>query len=370
MEDAIVNKFSHLIKSCNHYILASALGLSLLGIFCLISVTRNKETFLSREVLIQSVALILGLLAAYAILILGYRYFMNLEKILYISSILLLLTVYIPGLGAAFYGSRSWIDLGFVTFQPSEIVKITFVILMAAYLSRSGASLSTVKGILMAALYGLPFILIVSKEDFGSGCVFCAIWIFMVFCSGLDLKVIGRIALVFILLLPMFYFFLAGYQKERIDAFLHPDNLDLPGNYQVWNSKVAIGSGGLYGKGYMQGTQSALGFLPVPESDFIFAAAVEELGFIGGIAILFLFGLFLFHSLKVTKYAKDLQGTLIGAGLVGMYFFQAFENIAMTMGLMPVTGITLPFLSYGGSSMISAIMGVGFLLSVSCRQKI
>lgn len=370
MEDAIVNKFSHLVKHCDHYILASALGLSLLGIFSLESITRTNETFLSREVLIQSVALSLGVAASAVILILGYRYFMNLEKIIYIFSILFLLTVYIPGLGASFYGSRSWIDLGFVTFQPSEIVKITFVILMASYLSRSGASLSNVKGILLAALYGLPFILIVSKEDFGSGCVFCMIWIFMVFCSGLDLKIIGRMALVFMALLPMFYFFLAGYQKERIDAFLHPDNLDLPGNYQVWNSKVAIGSGGFFGKGYMQGTQSSLGFLPVPESDFIFAATVEELGFLGGMIILFLFGLFLYHSLKVTKYAKDLQGTLIGAGLVGMYFFQAFENIAMTMGFMPVTGITLPFLSYGGSSMISAIMGVGFLLSISCRQKL
>lgn len=370
MEGANVNKFSHLFKRCNHHILIPAVTLSLLGIAILASITRNNETFPSREVLIQSVALILGLAASSVILMLGYRYFMNLEKIIYISSILFLLTVYLPGLGASFYGSRSWIDLGFITFQPSEIVKITFIILMASYLARSGASLSNASGIIKAALYGLPFILIVSKEDFGSGCVFCAIWLFMVFCSGLDLRIIGRLALVFLFLLPMLYFFLAGYQKERIDAFLHPDNLDLPGNYQVWNSKVAIGSGGFYGKGYLQGTQSSLGFLPVPESDFIFAATVEELGFLGGCMILFLFGVFLYHGLKTARYAKDLQGALLAAGLVGMYFFQAFENIAMTMGLMPVTGITLPFLSYGGSAMLSSILGIGFLLSVSCRQKI
>ena len=163
---------------------------------------------------------------------------------------------------------------------------------------------------------------------------------------------------------------MADYQKDRIDAFLDPDDLDLPGNYQVWNSKVAIGSGGFFGKGYMEGTQSSLGFLPVPESDFIFAAAAEELGFIGGIIIIGLFALLIYRSLKITRYAKDLQGALTAAGLTGMFFFQSFENIAMTMGLMPVTGITLPFMSYGGSSMLSSWMGIGLLLSISCRQKI
>lgn len=365
-----MNKFSHLFKRCDHFILVSALMLSVYGILVLASVTRNSGIFLSREVLIQSAALIIGLAAASVILMMGYRYFVEPEKFIYIAALILLLLVYIPGLGSSVNGSRSWIYLGFVSFQPSEAVKIAFVLLMASYLSRSSESLSTAKGILSAALYGLPFILLVSKEDFGSGCVFCAIWIFMVFCSGLELKIIGRLALVFTLLLPMFYFFLAGYQKDRIDAFFHPEDLDLPGNYQVWNSKVAIGSGGFAGKGFTNATQSTLGFLPVPESDFIFASAVEALGFIGGIAILTLFAILILRSMKITKYAKDLQGALTGAGLSGMFFFQSFENIAMSMGLMPVTGITLPFMSYGGSSMLSAWMGVGLLLSVSCRQKL
>lgn len=365
-----MQKFYHLLKKSNHYILLSSVILSLSGIAAVASLNRGNGTFLSREVLIQSVALILGLISASAILMMGYRYFTNLEKIIYISSMILLLSVYIPGLGTTFNGSRSWIDFGFITFQPSELVKITFIVLMSSYLSRANKSLSSIRGIALAAVYGLPFILIVSKEDFGSGCVFCAIWIFMVFCSGLDLKVIGRFALVFILMIPMFYFFMAGYQKDRIDAFLNPEDLDLPGNYQVWNSKIAIGSGGFFGKGYMNGTQGHLGFLPVPESDFIFASLVEETGFIGGIVILILFSILMYHTLKTAKYARDLQGTLICAGLAGMFFFQSFENIAMTMGLMPVTGITLPFMSYGGSSLLSAMTGVGFLLSVSTRQKI
>lgn len=365
-----MDKFIYILKRCNHFISTIPIILSLVGIFGLASITYEKGTFLSREVLIQSVALILGLLITGAIIISGYRYFTELEKFLYITGLLMLLTVYAPGIGTSFYGSRSWIDLGFITMQPSEPVKIIFIIVMSSYLDRNKDSLADFKGILKAALYGCPFILTVAKEDFGSGCVFCAIWIFMVFCSGLDLKILGRSALAFCFLLPVFYFMLAGYQKERIDAFLSPENLDLPGNYQVWNSKIAIGSGGFFGKGYMHGTQAALGFLPVPESDFIFASTVEELGFTGGIIIIILFSLLIYHGMKTAKYAADLQGTLIAAGVTGMICFQSFENIAMNMGIMPVTGITLPFMSYGGSSLVSAFAGIGLLLSISSRQKI
>ena len=365
-----MNKFMYLLKHCNYYILIIPTVLSLIGISGLASISHSSGTFLSREVLIQSAALLLGLLFAFTVMELGCRYFICLEKFLYIGSLVLLLSVYIPGLGTSFYGSRAWIDIGITTFQPSEPVKIAFIILMAAYLSKKSHSLNTAKGIILAVLYAMPFIVIVVKEDFGSACVYCAIWVFMVFSSGLELKIIGRIALGLAVLFPMFYFFLAGYQKERISAFLNQDDLSLPGTYQVWNSKVAIGSGGFMGKGYMNGTQTDLGFLPIPESDFIFAAIVEELGFIGGFIILILFSVFIYQSLKTAKYSSDLQGTLIGVGLVGMFFFQSFENIGMTIGLMPVAGIPLPFVSYGGSALISAMIGVGLLLSISNRQKI
>lgn len=369
-----MNKFSHLARRCDKLIFASALALSLIGLFTQFAISRTETTFLSGEVLIQSAALIIGLAAAAVILMQGYRYFIEPDKLIYIASIVLLLLVYVPGLGASAGASRSWIAIGPATFQPSEVVKIAFVLLMASHLSRRGGRGEqdhfACGDVVRASLYGLPFILLVAKEDFGSGCVFCAIWIFMVFCSGLELKIIGRFALVLTALLPMIYFFMAGYQKDRIDAFLSPDDLDLPGNYQVWNSKVAIGSAGLFGRGLYPGTQSRLGFLPVPESDFIFAATVEILGFVGGVAVIVLFGLLIYRSLKITRYAKDLQGALTAAGITGMFFFQAFENIAMTMGLMPVTGITLPFMSSGGSAMVSAWMGVGLLLSVSCRQRL
>lgn len=365
-----MNNFSETIMRCNRYIIAAPLLLSMAGILSISGIAYNNGTFPSREVFIQSAALLTGILMAAAVLKLGCRYFIALEKYIYLFSIVFLLSVYVPGLGTSFYGSRSWLDLGFLTIQPSEFVKLAFVIVMAGFLSRSSPCLNSASGIAKAALYGMPFIIIVAKEDFGSGCVFCAIWLFMVFCWGLELKIIGRLALASAVLMPLFYYFLAGYQKERIDAFLHPENLELAGNYQVWNSKAAIGSGGLSGKGYLNGTQASLDFLPVPESDFIFASTVEEFGFIGGFAIILLFAILIYHTLKTARYSTDLQGTLICAGFTGMFAFQSFENIAMNMGIMPVTGITLPFMSYGGSSMLASMTGIGFILSVSCRQKL
>lgn len=365
-----MNNFTHRLKVYDHHILFISLFLALTGILILASINSSMGFFLSTEVLIQSAALICGVASSFVILDLGYRYFIRLEKTLYIFSLLLLFSVYIPGLGLEASGSRSWINIGITTLQPSEIVKIFFIILMASYLSRNTSSLNTARGILKAFFYSLPFIAVVAKEDFGSGCIYCVIWLFMVFCSGLELKIIGRLALALTAVMPLFYFFLAGYQKERIDAFFSPDDLDLPGTYQVWNSRIAIGSGGFLGKGYLNGTHTSLGFLPVPESDFIFSAAVEELGFIGGFIIIMLFALLIYRSLRISKYATDLQGTLIGAGLVGMFCFQVFENTGMNMGIMPVTGIPLPFLSCGGTAMVSSMMGIGLLLSISCSQKI
>lgn len=365
-----MNNFLQILTRCNRVVMISPVLLSALGLFGLMSIATGQGTFPSREVFIQSAALAAGLALAAVVLILGYRYLIDLEKYLYPAGILLLLSVYIPGLGISSYGSRSWISMGLLTFQPSELAKLIFILVLSSYLARKKDQLSSRSGILKAGLYALPYILIVAKEDLGSGCVFCIIWIFMIFCAGLELNRIVKFFLLLLAHLPLAYFALAGYQKTRIDAFLHPADLSLPGNYQVWNAKVAIGSGGLLGKGYLHGTQSALGFLPVPESDFMYATIVEESGFLGGALIILLFAFFLYHALHTAKYAADLQGTLLAAGISGMFFFQAFENIAMNMGIMPVTGITLPFVSYGGSSMLVSMISCGLLLSVSAQRKL
>lgn len=339
------------------------------SILMLTSISFKNGQLASRDIIVQGAAYLLGFFAMTAMIILDYRKFEELGVFLYIGSLLFLLSVYVPGLGVVSNGARSWIDIGITTLQPSEIVKISYTILMANYFSRRQQSLAALRGVLSAALYAAPFILIVVKEDLGSAIVYCFIWVFMIFFAGIDLKLFLRFALVFLLSLPIAYYFMAPYQKTRIDAFLHPDELSLPGNYHVWNSKVAIGSGGFSGKGLFAGTQKELDFLPVQKSDFIFSVIVEELGFLGGLFVILLFTLLLYRTAKTVYASADLYGALLSIGFLGMFLFQVFENIAMTMGIMPVTGVTLPFVSYGGSSVLSGMMALGLIISVGIRGR-
>lgn len=327
------------------------------------------DNFFSRSVITQGAAYIIGFIACAVIIRYPYTVYRNLGKLLYILSVILLLTVYVPGLGIEVYGAKSWIDLKVITIQPSEIVKILFILFMAGYLDTHRDELYDFKGLIKAGLVAAPVIVIVLKEDLGSALVFASIWLFMLFFSGIRMKVLGQFFFIVLCMVPLAYIFLADYQKERIESFLHPDNLSIGANYQVWQSKVAIGSGGFFGKGLFQGTQKNLDFIPVQTSDFIFSVIGEELGFVGGLIVILLFlGLFL-RLLHILREAADNYAALVIAGIIGMFAFQVFENIAMTMGLMPVTGITLPFLSYGGSSIVSNMMGIGLALAIGSRGR-
>lgn len=362
--------FWNLFKNIDKILLFLPVCFALISIIMISSTASQGEFVFAKDVKVQLVAYIIGFCAMSCVLLVDYKMFENWERPLYIGSVLFLLTVYIPGLGVSHFGARSWIDLKVVDFQPSEIVKITFVILMALYLSKNHDTLKTLKGIFHAGLYGAPFIVIVLKEDLGGAIVLSSIWLAMVFYAGIDYKILGKSACVFVVALPIIYRFMASHQKERIDAFLHPDNLGLAGNYQVWQSKVAIGSGGFFGKGLFQGTQKELKFLPVQKSDFIYSVIVEELGMIGGALVIILYTIFLYKILKIAYNAKEDYGALIAIGFIGMFGFQAFENIAMTLGAMPVTGITLPFISYGGSSVVANMIALGVILNVGIRSKL
>lgn len=364
-----MNYFINLLKNLDKALII------LVGFFAIISVVMIGSTsyvdhfVFTRDVLVQIIAYGLGFVCLVFVIMIDYKTYEPIYKWIYGISIAFLLTVYIPGLGREDYGSRSWINLRVTTLQPSEFVKITFIILMAVYLSKHRDSLDTLWGIIKAALFGAPFIVIVLKEDLGSAIVFCVIWVCMVFFAGVDYKLFAKLAAIFILMIPLAYRFMASHQKDRIDAFLHPDNLSLPGNYQVFQSKIAIGSGGLWGKGLFQGTQKGLDFLPVQKSDFIFSVICEELGLIGGFVLIALFAIFLYRMAVIANNSIDLYGALIAMGFIGSFGFQIFENIAMSMGIMPVTGITLPFISSGGSSVLASMIGLGLVLSVGMRSK-
>ena len=221
----------------------------------------------------------------------------------------------------------------------------------------------------MALAYSLPFLLIVTKEDLGSGLVFGIVWVIMIFYAGIDGALFAKCAAAVGISIPIIYHFLDEYQKDRIRAFLHPDNLSIAANYQIYQSKTAIGSGGFFGKGLFHGTQKDLNFLPVQNSDFVFAVIVEELGFIGGIAVIAIYSVLMYNIANVAKRCQDMTGSLIVIGVLGMFVFQIFENIGMTMSVMPATGITLPFLSYGGSSILSNMMAMGLVINVAIRNR-
>ena len=364
-----MNKIFAPLKSADKTILLLVGMLGLISVLMLESTVYDDGIVLARPVLVQAISYIIGFCVLVVIQHIDYRYFIGLEKFLYIAAIVLLLLVYMPGLGVEQYGSRAWIDLGITTLQPSEFVKILFVLIMAGYLSEHRDDLSKFSGVFKAGLVALPIILVVLKEDLGSALVYIVMWIFMVFFAGIDYKLFIRSALVALAAIPVMYRFLDDYQKERIEAFLHPENLSLSGNYQVWQSKVAIGSGGFFGKGLFHGTQKSLDFIPVQQSDFIFSVVVEELGFIGGAAVIIIYGLLMGRFTTIIRDSVDLYGALIVVGFTAMFLFQAFENIAMTMGMMPVTGITLPLLSGGGTSVIASMISVGVIMNVGVNSK-
>ena len=349
------------------FIFAALLGC--ISLLMLESTVYDNGFVFSRVVWIQALAYAIGFIAMLFVLRVEYTIFFGLSKFLYIAALVLLFSVYIPGLGIEQYGSRAWINLGFTTLQPSGFVKIPFILLMANYLSVHREDVKKFRGVLLAGLYALPIIAVVLKEDLGSALVYMVVWLFMVFFAGIDYKILLKSVIAAIAALPVIYNFLGDYQKDRIEAFLHPDNINLPGNYQVWQSKVAIGSGGFWGKGLFNGTQKELDFIPVQQSDFIFSVVVEELGFIGGAIVILLYGGMLYRFVRVIRDAIDLYGALIVVGFTAMFLFQIFENIAMTMGIMPVTGITLPLLSGGGTSVIASLISIGMILNVGVNSK-
>jgi len=362
--------FFTLIKNIDRWLIGIVLCFLCISVVMISSTAYAGSFVLTRKIIVQVVAYLLGFFLLSVILLLDYKMFEKMEKIIYVGSLLFLLTVYTP-LGDNQYGAQGWLKIGPLNLQPAELVKVAFILVFANYLCRHMEELHTLKSLVKCGLYLAPFVLLVLKQnDLGNALVFCVIAAVMIFMAGANGKLYACCVGAVVAAMPIAYQFLASHQKERIDAFLNPNDLNLPGNYHVWMSKVAIGSGGLLGKGLFKGTQKELKFLPVQESDFIFAVIVEELGFLGGGIIIGLYGAFLYRILKIAHNAKDYYGGLIAIGIFAMFLFQIFENIGMTMGVMPVTGITLPFISYGGSSILTNMISLALVLNIGMRSKL
>ncbi len=324
-----------------------------------------------KYLIIQSVAGIIGLVMMMVFATIDYENLGNLTKLIYIGSVLFLISVLIIGTGGEEVGSKSWIRFGPIGIQPAEFVKIGFIITFAKHASLVKDEINKPKNVLLLCLHLFVILaLILLQPDFGTAMVFIVIFAGIMFVSGVSYKYIiaalGTIAAA----IPLGWFFLLKeYQKNRILVFLNPESDPLGDGYHVIQSKIAIGSGGIFGKGLFQGTQTQLDYLPVKHTDFIYAVIGEELGLIGClIAALLLFAIVL-RCIYNSRMAKNDFSSNICIGVACMFLAHIFENIGMCIGLMPVTGIPLPFFSYGGSSLITNFIAIGLVMSTYMRRR-
>ncbi len=345
----------------------------------------------SRLYLRQIFFYVAGLSGAAVVCLVPYHTLSRFATIIYWITIMGLLAVFL--FGAERYGARRWINLGFFQFQPSEFAKLGFILMMANFLSRPLEELR-LPGVFMKglALIALPFVMILKEPDLGSALVFFPIGLVMMYVAGAPMKYlrrfVGGVTLLVVLLLvdilfapPSWQIKLEDYQRHRLLVYFGKDfaprdgtpeqrekarKLQRDKSYNVEQALISVGSGGLTGKGWRQGTQNALGYLPraVAHNDFIFSVFAEEEGFLGSATVLALYTMVLFCGIKIAGQARDRLGKLLAVGVVAMLFSHIFINIGMNIRLMPVTGIPLPLLSYGGSSVICSLIAMGILQNV------
>lgn len=287
---------------------------------------------------------------------------------LYYISLLLLILVNI--IGPISKGSQRWLDFGLMKFQPSEIVKISVLFMVAHYLNK-GQYPPSIKSIFIALfLTIIPTIFILLQPDLGTAILTASSGFFVLFLSGISFKLIILIMLITLFCVPIFWFFLMHeYQRARISILWNPETDPLGSGYHIIQSKIAIGSGGLTGKGWLQGTQSQLEFLPERHTDFIFSVIGEEFGFIGVIIILLLYLIIIFRGFFITITIQHMFGRLVVGGFMLMLFMYIFINVGMVSGILPVVGIPLPLISYGGSSLLVLMIGFGSVMSIHSHRK-
>jgi len=307
-----------------------------------------------------------GLCAMTFVVLVDYRHFKAISWPIFFLSLLLLLGVSVAG--KTIYGAKRWLDLGFFNLQPTELTKIAVLVLGARLMARMEGKLGWLNlgRVLLVGL--VPAAFIVKQPDLGSALNILLILGGMILFKGITASVFRVLIIVVPVMLPFGWFFLHDYQKQRILTFLDPGNDPLGAGYHIIQSQIAIGSGGFWGKGFLQGTQSQLRFLPEKHTDFAFAVFGEEWGFAGAIILLILFCSFLYQVYIVSMEAKDDFGSYLAAGVFFYFFWQILINMGMVLGIMPVVGIPLPFISYGGSASVVNFTMIGVVLNVAMRR--
>jgi len=316
----------------------------------------------------QGVFALMNIVIVFVMLNFDYKILGKFASTLYWINMAMLLAVMFVGQSAL--GAQRWIQLGPISLQPSEFSKLIMIISLADMLDKKKGKLYSFKDLIPIFLYvAVPFLLVLKQPDLGTALVFMAILFGMIFVAGIRTKHLMMIFGAALAFMPIFWHFLKDYQKKRLTVFIDPNVDPLGSGYHIIQSKIAIGSGMLFGKGLFAGTQSQLNFLPENHTDFIFAVIGEELGFVGALFILMLYFILLYRGIKIAGLARDNFGTLLATGITSMLAFHLLVNVGMTAGIMPVTGIPLPLMSYGVSALTTNMVSVGILLNIYMRRQ-
>lgn len=327
------------------------------------SIGPEGEQFMLRAV----VWAVVGLAVMGALSFADYRWIGALSPLVYVGTVAILVAVLF--VGESTFGAQRWLHIGALSVQPSELAKVAMIVVLARFFADRQRALGSPLTLLAAiVVVAVPTALVYRQPDLGTSLVFLAIFGGVAFLSGARLWQLVALAAAGVAAIPAVWSFLADYQRARLFAFFDPYADPLGAGWNIIQSLIAIGSGGLFGKGLTAGTQSPLGYLPIAESDFIFANLAEDLGFVGAMILFALYMILLLAALRISFRASDAFGALLGAGVVAMLGFQIFVNVGMSLSIMPVTGIPLPFISHGGSNLIAICAALGLLQSVAMRR--
>lgn len=338
--------------------------LSVFGLFVLYSAANQSEAILKAQAFRMGLGVMVMLLCAN---ISPHRY-KNIALTLYSFSLLLLITVLVVGhIGK---GAQRWLGFGVLRFQPSELVKLSLPLMIAHYLSEKPLPPSLKDCLVVALLTGGPALLIAKQPDLGTAIVILFIGIVVLFLAGLSWRTIVSLGVALIATMPLLWYVMRDYQRERVLTFLNPERDPLGAGYHIIQSKIAIGSGGVLGKGWLQGTQSHLAFLPEHATDFIFAVCGEELGLIGALFLITLYFLISARCLAISAKAPDSFTRLLAGSFGVLFFFCAFVNIGMVSGILPVVGLPLPLVSYGGTSVVVLFAIFGVMMSIHSNKRL
>jgi rod shape determining protein RodA len=357
-----------LLKDFDKPLLALTFIICVGGLFILQSATQVKglpfaESYVFRQMSWIALAAVLLLLA----INISYQRFIDISYVLYAINVILLALVLV--LGRERLGAQRWFSIGDFAFQPSEFIKISFILVLANILGSKSMDLSRAKALILPLIsLAVPFALVLVQPDLGTALLLTPVFFAMMYVGGARVKHLVVGVLSGLAAMPFFWHFLRDYQKQRLLVFLNPNVDPLGAGYTIIQSKIAVGSGGLIGKGWLAGTQNQLNFLPERHTDFIFSVIGEEWGLFGALILILLFFLIIRRSLDIAGCTNDMYGKLVAVGVTTLLTLQVVINIAMTIGFMPVVGIPLPLVSYGGSSMLTSFIAIALLLNIGMRR--